>query len=303
MNKRILSFFVFVLIALFFWSSITLSEEYVIDLSVPLEIKVPDNFAIEGNIPEKLEVKIRTTGWEILGIKLFRTPKLTLNFSKPVENLAFNTSTITNEQLHFSTAVRIIEIRPSIINFTFDFPEEKKVKIYPRIIYSLKEGYDIVTPIFIEPETITIRGTKKILSRIDSLPTKLVVLENLSEFTEIETSIIDTLSNLLIYDTKKVKISFDVQQIVDRSFEKVPVELMNTPKEKEIIIFPSLIDLKLRGGINILGSLQTDSIKVYIDYQKYYDKLDKDVEPEFILPYGIKVLEYFPKQFKLIIRK
>ncbi|MCX8056166.1 MAG: CdaR family protein [Ignavibacteria bacterium] len=303
MKKEYSIFIIFVFIAFIFWGTITLSDEYSVTLDVPIKIVVSEiNYAVEDNIPDKFEIKVRTTGWEILKLKYFQIPKIEIVVNEPVENFIFHTSSITNEQLGLSSNAKIISIKPERIKLNFNLSTEKKVKIYPRIVYSLKEGYEIVTPIKVEPETVIIKGTRRVLSQIDSLPTETVQLPELSEFVELQTSLIDTLNNLITYSKTPVKIFFDVQQIADRSFENIPVELINVPKNKDLILFPSYIDLKLRGGIKILGTLSPDSIKAFVDYNKYLSDDDKII-PEFDLPYGVRVIEYFPKQFKLIERK
>lgn len=304
MKKEIPIFGIFIFIAFIFWGSITLSDEYIINLSVPVKIILPEQkFAVEGDIPDNLSLKIRAFGWEIIKLKYFQHPVFEININEPVENFTLNLNSLSNEQLNLSPSVKIISIRPDIIQLYFNLSVEKKVKIYPRIIYTLKEGYDIVSPIKVEPESILIKGSRKIVSRIDSLPTETLHLSDLSEFTSLETTVIDTLRNIIYYDKIRVKVSFDIQQIVDRDFEKIPIELINTPANKDMILFPSFVDIKLRGGISILGRLHEDSLKVFVDFKKLSATLDDEIIPEFKIPFGVKVIDYFPKHFKLIFRK
>lgn len=304
MKREFTIFTIFIFIAFIFWGAITLSEEYITSLSIPVKIILPEpGYAVEGEIPEFLNVKVKTIGWELLKLRYFQKPTFEFIINEPRENFVFDLNTISNEQLNLSSTAKIISIKPEVIKLNFNLSVEKKVKIFPRVFYTIKDNYDIVSPIKVEPESILIRGTKKVVSRIDSLPTEIVHLSQLSEFTSVETRIADTLRNIITYDKIPVKISFDVQQIVDRDFEKIPIELVNLPSNKEIVIFPSFINLKLRGGISILGSLSSDSLKAIVDYKKISLENDADIIPEFQIPFGVKVIDYFPKQFKLIYRK
>ena len=304
MKKELFIFAIFILLALLFWGSISLSEEYVISIQMPIKIILPEEeFAIEGDLPEKLELKIKASGWSLLKIKYFQENYIKLRVKELQENYVYPTENIANDIPGFPGDVKILSIQPEVIKIRFSIATEKKVKIFPRLNYSLKEGFAVVSPINLEPESILIKGSRKLLSKIDSLPTETIFLQQLSENISVETKVIDTLENLITYEKIPVRISFDVQQVVDKDLEKIPVELINVPKGKDVILIPSFVDVKLRGGINILGGLQPDSIKVVIDYKKYSDGKDEEIEPEFNLPYGVKVLDYFPKQFKLIIRK
>lgn len=303
MKKEILIFAVFVLISFIFWGSITLSEEYTVSLSLPVRVALPEKIAVEGDIPENIDIKVRTTGWEIIKIKYFQNPKIEISVNEPIDNINFYTNTITNEQVGLSSNAKIVSFRPEVIRLSFNFSTEKKVKISPRLIFSLKDGYEIIPPIIVEPESIIIKGSRKVLSQIDSIPTQTIYLSELSEFTTIQTSVVDTLKNLLNYERVPVKITLDVQQIVDREFDKIPVELINIPKGKDLILLPSYIDVKLRGGIKVLGFLSPDTLKAFIDYKKYSFENSEDIIPEFNLPFGVRVLDYYPKQFKIIVRR
>lgn len=303
MKKEFFVFIIFVFIAFLFWGAISLSEEYSMKINIPVKVELPEgNFAIEGDIPENLEILLKASGWSLLKIKYFQDSKFILKIKEPVDNFIYRTDNITGDLLGFPGDVRILSIQPDVIRISFHIAIEKKVKIYPRLNFTLKDGYDIVSPIKVEPESIWIKGSRRLLAKIDSLPTELINLQQLSEFVSVETKVIDTLPNLLIYEKYPVKVSFDVQQIVDRDFEKIHIDLINVPKNRDVILLPSFIDAKLRGGITILGSLQPDSIKVTVDFQKY-SLSSEEIKPEFNLPYGVKVLDYFPKQFKLIVRK
>lgn len=304
MKREAFIFIVFVFLAFIFWGAISLSEEYLITIHVPVRIIPPEkDFAVEGNLPDKLEIRIKAPGWSLLKIKYFQENDFTLRIKEPVENFVYRTENITNDLLGFPSDVKIVSVQPELIRLNFNLASEKRIKIYPRLNYSLKEGFAIVSPINLQPESILIRGSRKLLANIDSLPTEIIELKELSEPVTVESRVIDTLSNLLAYEKIPVRISLDVQQVVDKDFEKVTIDLINVPKGKDVILLPSFVDLKLRGGINVLGNLQSDSIKVYIDFKKYSEMDEEEIKPEFYLPYGVKVVDYFPKKFKLIIRK
>lgn len=304
MKKEIRYFLVFIILSAIFWFAITLSEEYTINFNVPVIIELKEkNIAIEGKVPQYLSLKVRITGWEILKLKYFQPPELFISIKNPGDNLSIETSNIPNNQLKLSSDAKILDIKPAMINLTFNYAIEKKIKIYPVLDLSFKEGYDIASPITLEPDSIYIRGSRRLLLTIDSLPTKKVTLKDLSDFISVETELADTLTNLISFEKKKIKISFDVQQVVDKMFEKIPIEMINQPTNKEALLLPSFIDIKLRGGITILGSINIDSLKAFINYKKYANKSDEEIVPEFVLPFGVSVIDYYPKQFKIILRK
>lgn len=304
MKKEIFIFLIFFLLSLLFWIAINLNEEYVVHIYIPIEIKtLNEDFAIEGFIPEKFDVLLSGSGWELIKIKTSGNRKYSINISSIEEEIIINSSKITNEQLNLPPTVKILNVNPDVIRFRSKAALTKRIKIFPDLEMVVKEGYGIVSPIFISPESLIIRGSKKNLSLIDSIPTQKINLGEVSSDVSIETTIVDTLKNLVFYEKPKIKINFKVQQIVDREYQRIEIKLKNIPRGEEIICLPSYVNIKLRGGIDLLSNLPVDSINVIINLSKLNLTEQDYVTPEFILPYGITVIDYFPKYFKLIQRK
>lgn len=304
MKNRIITFSIVLLLAGIFWLVIKLSEEYTIDLVIPVKIDMEgSDIALEGEIPRSLEIKVQGTGWDLIRVKYIKHPIYKIK-TKDIKGVnIIKTSTLTNENFLLPSSLKILSVKPEEIKLFTNFAYEKRVKVYPDLSMSFVEGYDIVSPIRVEPESIIIRGSKKILSQIDSIPTKKIELDNLSQDVNIDVLLEDTLSYLITFDVNAVKVNFDVQQIVDKEFEKLPIQIINSPIDKNVICIPSVIDLKLRGGIDLLGSLNNDSIKVIVDFKKFNATSSEGITPEFILPYGVKIIDYYPELFKLIIRE
>ena len=304
MKNKVATFLIFFIIAGIFWFIIKLNEEYTINVSVPVKIDMRgSNFALESEVPRLLNVKVKGSGWNIIHLKYIANPVFKIKTKDIQETTIIRTTALTNESFHLPSSIKILFIEPEEIRIKVNSAMEKKVKVYPDITLSFDEGYDIVSPIRVEPESIIIRGSRKILGKIDSIPTKKIELNNLSQAVNIDVLLDDDLTNLISYDKETVKINFDVQQIVDKEFEKIPVQIINTPLKLEVICLPSFVNVKLRGGINILGSMNNDSIKVFVDFKKFNSSLMEFITPEFILPFGVKVIDYYPKQFKLIQRE
>jgi len=68
------------------------------------------------------------------------------------------------------------------------------------------------------------------------------------------------------YSTTSFKVHCESKKLLRRPLSNVVIDPINTPPSKELELFPSKVDLVLRGGINKLGKLSNDSIKVYVDF-------------------------------------
>lgn len=102
---------------------------------------------------------------------------------------------------------------------------------------------------------------------------------------------------------EKVRMKFAVQKIVDKSFEDITVEIRNVPSTKELTLFPSRVSVVLRGGINILGRLTNDSIKVYIDYWNIMRNQEEEIEPVIEFPSYTTLVDVRPKKLEYVIKQ
>ena len=65
---------------------------------------------------------------------------------------------------------------------------------------------------------------------------------------------------------------------------------------------PPTVDVKLRGGLDQLKSLSTDDIRAYMDYRAVALEEEQNVQPVFILPPGIMLMEWRPQIFRMSAR-
>jgi hypothetical protein len=109
--------------------------------------------------------------------------------------------------------------------------------------------------------------------------------------------------NCVNFSINKCKIEFDVQKIVERAFDDLFVEIRNVPPSKELNLYPGKVSVILRGGINRLGKLTNDSIKVYVDYWEAIRSEENMIEPVIEIPEFTKLLDVKPKKLEFVIKQ
>ena len=132
-----------------------------------------------------------------------------------------------------------------------------------------------------------IKTESELLGILDSKITTEVGLENLNGFE---------------YSTNIIDVTLDVQRIVDKQFEDVPVDVIDIPSGREVVLLPNKININLRGGIEILGKLRIQQFRAYVKYQTLVDDTTGSIVPEILLPENISLQFTKPDRLRYVIR-
>ncbi|HOI29691.1 MAG TPA: CdaR family protein [Melioribacteraceae bacterium] len=302
MKKKLLPFSIILIFSIIMWGSISLSGEFVATFKVPVTlIDLPRNYT-KGSISDKeIYLRIRSKGWELAKLSLAgdeeflvsakrRSGKHKVNLRDEMENNAWLTSNY-----------RVIEIAPNNIEFEVDRIITKKVKVRQNTLVEFKEGFGIASKIKITPEEIEISGSANQLKDVDTVFTEYLELKDLSEPVNSTLNLVPVED--AIFSHTSCTIEFDVQKIVDKSFDEIPVEIRNVPQSKELILFPGKISVVLKGGINKLGRLTRDSIQAYVDFWTVLRNEEEGVEPEIKIPENTTLIDIIPKKLEYIIKQ
>ncbi len=303
-NLKFLVTIFFLLLALILWIAVTLTGEYVVNISIPLQLSsTSKDLAVDVAIPSEVKLKIKSSGWNILRTKMDKNKRMIIDLNQFQNNSTIQFSKFNPEQFDLISNIEIIDVKPETITLSLRRAIEKRVVIAPLLNISFKKDYARVSKITVIPNELTIRGTNNILSKIDTIFTQEIFLSDLAEDVDVTVQLKDTLLNSVVYERVPVQVKFKVEQIADKEFNSVFVQLENIPPNKDIVAIPPILTVKVRGGIKILSTLTDDSIKTFIDYSKVNLDSSSLVKPSFILPEGTELVESIPEQVNLIIRK
>ncbi len=128
----------------------------------------------------------------------------------------------------------------------------------------IASGYE-VSEITVTPQTVDIIGNKSVLDSIDAVALTPVSVSGTSE----------DIVRLLDYDLPRgvsllsegqAQVYISIKEITDvKTFDRVPVELMNIPKGMSASLDTSSIDVSIIAGINKLDQLFKQDITAYVD--------------------------------------
>lgn len=284
------------------WGSISLSGEFTTTIKVPVSlIDLPKNYT-KGAISDKeIYLRLRGKGWELAKLSIAGNQEFLISARRQSGKQRVNLRDEFENNSWLTSSFRVIEVAPSSIQFDVDRIITKKVYVKANLVVEFKESFGIASPINIIPDQIEISGSESQLRDIDTILTELTDLKQLSEPVNISVKLMEI--DGVNYSADKCRIEFDVQKIVDKSYDDINVEVRNVPQSKELILYPGKINVVLKGGINKLGRLTKDSITAYIDFWEVLRNDDGGIEPVIKIPSSTILVDVKPKKLEYIIKQ
>lgn len=302
MKKKIITITFITLFSIGLWASVSLSGEYFTSITIPVNIvDLPGSYTVSNISPKEITLTIKAQGWEISKLTLGRKIQFDISAESKAGSHKVLVKNFVNNNSWISSTIQVIEIVPHEITFSVEKLRSKKVVIVPRLDLHFKQGYDRTSNIFVEPDTTVIFGAESIVKNIDTVKTVFKLIDEIEEpfLQEIPLQNIEGIT----YKAKNCAVKFDVQKIADKTFDDIPVEVINVPRGKELTLYPSKISIVLRGGLNLLGKMSNDDLKPFVDFWTAYKDESGTVEPKLKIPEYTKLIAKIPSKLQYVIKQ
>lgn len=284
------------------WGSVTLSDQFF--SSMDLNVKVvnqPTGYASGDINPGKVSVKLKAKGWQLFSLLLSSQHNYYVSADRDSGKITLDPFNEIDENNWISGGISITEITPRQVSFRVEKLKFKRLKVEANTDVSFSDGFGLATPIRIYPDSVLVAGPTSILDKLTSIKTKVVKLSSLDNRIQIIADI--EVPEGFELEQNKVEMNFDIQRIVEESFNNIKVTIIDVPKDRDVVLIPNLISCSLRGGINILGKIDPKEISASLDYKEIvYDTLGS-VEPKINIPKHTQLVYIKPARLDYIIKK
>ena len=303
MKRRITILSISFIFSVFIWLYINLSQNYVIDLSVPLNVKLSTRQALGSELPASIDITVKGRGWDLISLRLSKNPSYNLDLTNYKRDTKLSTLQEMRNLLNIPNTISVINIFPDTLEITFDNLTEKMVKVKNNITVIPKEGYVVIGNPRITPDSLRITGATSVLSRIKYLPTEYAMLDNINSNITKTVKIKDTLHSIIRIEPKQVTVAFNIELAAEKELDGVNVLITGVPEDKDVVIIPSKIKLTFRGGIEQLSNISGEKISVQVDFKSIEKDSTGYVTPNIEMPDNLTLINYEPQQFQYIIKK
>jgi len=281
-----------------------MNKNYDFAINVPLKIvNAGSSYCLKYRVPQKVRVVFVGRGSD-----LFRLSFFNLRYSVDISGVKRKLKVNLIEHPEFvqfpeEISVKVKSIaRPQELDLEVDKCRQKKVPVRAMVSLKTKDGYTLVG-ITAQPDTIVVNGPA---SYVDTLKYVKIIKNMDSDIAapfQTKIPVKQTKNFYAKYIPQQVQLSFDIQRIAEKAIENVPVEVIHTPPNYDVVPLPSFVNLYLRGGEKILAGARPEDFKVVIDFRRDWrpgnDKIKSHVETKLNLLFT----EARPSQFELIVQK
>lgn len=302
-------------LALLLWLFVVSENVYTVVLNMPIEGRnLPARKALKEEVPAYAQVKLKGAGRDLFKtilLKRFVSDfKLVLDLERISEEYVF----VLNDYFERypqkvviapSLEVEYIEvIYPDSVFISLDEYREKIVPVALDLEIFPASGYTIVGTPRIEPETIRIAGSRKMVDFIQAVPTRADTLNDVT--TQItKTLTLELISEkLLEYDPLQVNVKVDIQPIAERILSDVPVMVVNQRPDVRVFPSPQTVSLTVIGGADYIAQLNPEDVRVSIDFTKRWNPEKIWYAPEIAVPQDVmEWMNLSPRNIELVVTR
>ena len=288
---------------------IELSKSYVSPVVFNVEYTdLPSGKWVQKKPISELKLAIKAPGFALLKYKVKkRKIILTLkNFSRTKSAYyILPNKQIASLNAQFSNEIEVISVLRDTIFIEMGIAISKKVPVNPSVEIKFKPGYNLIKKLEIYPDTVIITGSKTYIDSITELITSPLKLDNVYEDIETELDLKSPYKdNHIKMSANKVKIIGAVDKFTEGTF-KIPVTLINVPKDVKVTTFPKEIEAIYQAGLSNFSKITQNDILVVFDYKQY----ENDTLITYLTPIIEQKSDYIlavkinPAQLEFLIQK
>ncbi|GAB5466018.1 MAG: hypothetical protein Kapaf2KO_14540 [Candidatus Kapaibacteriales bacterium] len=287
-------------IACSLWLYTSLNSEYSTKIEVPLTLKLPDSRSPENVLPSKVTVLASGTGWNLFNVIFFNKNKVCyVDLSSQEINekrFEIDRSTLKRSIINI-TSVSTEEVYPENLTLITGATLEKRVPLLSRVRINTLDEYITSKDIFFNPDSVIISGNEKIITKIKNWNTEKLDFNNIKESFSFQLNVSDSLNTIISVSTNTISATVDIQQKAERTFYDIPLEIVNGQLQGEESLIAEKINITLRGGVQELLDINTETIKAKCDISEL--RKFGVIFPEITYPNNFKLLNSYPTYIEL----
>jgi len=302
MKKHIYVIITAVIFSALFWVSISLSNNYITTIELPVRITgFPEGYASPTKLPEKIDIKIRGQGWKLMGLNMSADAEYRITSGRDKGRRFVNLYNYVLENQWLTSGVDVISIYPDTLSYIVERIGEKNVKVVPDMDLEFRKGYGLAEKTTVSPDSVTIYAPVSLLNEITSVATEKIEMTGLD--SKINSQVMLKEIKGIAFKNNFVFVNLDVQKIIEKSFENIPVEIRDIPGDRNVLLLPGKITVGLKGGINVVAKVKPEDLYTYVNYRDVVLDTLGSISPKINVPDNIKLVFTKPERLRYVIKK
>ncbi|NDV78511.1 YbbR-like domain-containing protein [Dysgonomonas sp. 511] len=267
--KKTLTFLFFLLLSSIFWLMQVYREKFESTINIPIKyVNVPDSIIFDNELVDKITVRIKDDGVTMFRYYFTkRNDSLVIDIRKLIHEqedpviLSKSMEQLIRNQLFSSS--ELISYSPSRLAYDYVILREKRLPVIYDGYISLATGYIIDGDLTVNPDSVTVYGSRTALDTIRYVHTVDDTIKEVTSSTKIEVPIKPIKGVKFVPDM--VNISVPVDQFNTKEIE-VPITIVNLPDNLNIRFFPSSVTIPIIVGLSRYNDITANNFEVKVDY-------------------------------------
>lgn len=315
LDKRLSVFIVCLLFACLFWLLTVFSKEYTTDISFNATfINLPANKILIQDLPTKVAVKIKASGFSLLGVQYSaKNDTLFIDASNVRKHLNDNNTNeiyylLLNNQLSLMAeqlggSMKVEKIYPDTVTFVFDQKSQKIVPVKLNLTYSFAKQYQLKGKIKVVPANILIKGPKSVLNDISFIET---MPHQISSIETTKRHIVPLQKNTtqgVDYGIKAVVAEIPAEKYTEVE-AMLPITVKNAPFGYVVKTFPAKVKVKYNVSLDNYDLVKPEQFVVEANLSATNDISNNRIKVRLVKQPGIiSKAKIINPQVEFIMRK
>ncbi|MGZ4084636.1 MAG: hypothetical protein ACXVPB_09380 [Bacteroidia bacterium] len=290
-----------------------LNRTYTRTLAIPVKFThYPLNKHINNRLPNYIMADVKASGAKLVMLLMKKSlDEITVDVSdviqlknRPDKASVSTLSAIGNLSKLLNTDVELIKVKPDSIHFYFGKTFTKRVYVKPVVQVNYEKSEGIYRKIKTTPQFLTISSDSITLSKIDTIYTEKIVLNDLNKNIEQQAKIElpEEMDDLVVLSQDKVTLKINLDEYIQKKIQ-LPVEVSNLPPGMTIKTFPAFVEITVSAPYNLFDSLTVNAFKASADFNTA-DKSGGKLKLKIISSLGdIKITGTDPERVEYILRR
>ena len=249
-------------------------------LAVLLWLNVAVEEGGEFSLSTRVQVQVADSGWVAVSVRpstvetVFRGRRgIFYPQELPVVRQVIDSVTAPEMRLELSPRmVRGIDgdlnmnpvaVRPQTVEVRLEPRVSRKVAVAPRLQLSAAEGFDLVPPLLLQPESVTVRGPESAVADLDSLTTERVSMEDLQRTVTRELQLVGPAgTGRVSWSPTSILATVEVDSTAERTFA-VPVAAAGAAAES-VAVEPASVRVVVRGPGGLVRNLSPSGVEARV---------------------------------------
>ena len=291
-----------IVFSIILWGTIALSEDYYSNIEIPLRITdFPAGYTIATDVPKNMTIKLKGSGWKLFSLNAGQDVNYNVSVNGDSGLINITLLEYLTDNRWVISELEVIDIIPASLTISVERIIEKKVPIVSNLNLDFKAGYGLATNIELNPDSMMVSGPVSVVKNLKELRTKELLLSSLDKKVVQQIGFINLPGT--IYGTDFVTVTIDIQRVVDKQFDDINVNVLDVPRNRDVVLLPNKVSIGVRGGIDILGKLNKDQFEAFVFYRQVVLDTLGNVIPQVRLPENTNLLYLKPERLRYIIKK